>query len=112
MKALLAIVLGVIVGSFAFGHSDEPARLLKETQVCEDINVPVYGMIERPASDGEVFSGLVIGGLIGNQIGSGSCNDAMTFLGSILGADSASERKREKVITSYKKVRHCWTEYQ
>lgn len=112
MKTLFAIVLGIIVGSVAFGHNDEPAKLLKETQVCEDIKVPVYGMIERPASDGEVFSGLVIGGLIGNQFGSGSGNDAMTFLGAILGADSASERKRQKVITGYKKVKHCWTEYQ
>ena len=112
MKALLAIVLGVIVGSFAFGHSDEPARLLKETQVCEDIKVPVYGMIERPASDGEVFSGLVLGGLIGNQFGSGKGNDAMTVIGALMGAESAGERKREKVIVDYRTTTQCWEEWQ
>jgi outer membrane lipoprotein SlyB len=115
MKVLFGILL-CVYAYFSFAHDnhthDEPAKLLKKVQVCEKVQIPVYGMIERPASSGEVFSGLIIGGLIGDQFGSGSGNDAMTFLGAVMGAEEAGQRKREKVIIDYKTVTQCWEEWQ
>lgn len=39
----------------------------------------------------DAISGAIIGGLIGSQFGSGSGKEAMTILGAIIGADSASK---------------------
>ena len=76
------------------------------------VDVPVYGMINRPASSGEVLGGAIIGGLIGNQFGKGDGNTAMTALGAIVGGSSAGERKTERVIVSYNKERRCTTVYR
>ena len=113
MKSVFVLVMGLILAScFTNAHDQSPAKILKKVTVCDKVQIPIYGMIERPASDGEVFSGLVLGGLIGNQFGSGKGNDAMTVIGALMGAESAGERKREKVIVDYRTTTQCWEEWQ
>lgn len=57
---------------------------------CEQIEVPSY---RYSGSGGNVIAGAIIGGLIGNQFGSGSGKDAMTALGAIVGAERASKER-------------------
>ena len=67
---ILTLGLGLLASCSTSAYDQSPAKLLKKVQVCEEVQIPVYGMIERPASSGEVFTGLLIGGAIGNQFGS------------------------------------------
>lgn len=114
MRLLLILAVAFVTGCSSVSYATSPmdAVLLKKVQVCEKVQIPIYGMIERPASDAEVFTGMLIGGVIGNQFGSGSGNDAMTFIGALMGAESGSERKRQRVIIDYREVTQCWEEWQ
>ena len=112
MKYLLGIVFSLMLVSPTLAWDKSPARLLVWTEVCEEFYQPIYGMIERPASGAEVFTGFLIGGAIGNQFGSGSGKDAMTVLGAFSGADQASQRKREKVVIRYERKTRCHWEYR
>lgn len=114
MKILLILAVTLITGCSSTSYATSPtdAVLLKKVQVCEKVQIPIYGMIERPASDSEVFTGMLIGGAIGNQFGSGSGNDAMTVIGALMGAGSGGERKRQRVIIDYREVTRCWEEWQ
>ena len=90
-----------------------PAVLLKPVEVCGDVKIPIYGVVDRPASSGEVVAGAAVGGVVGNQFGKGSGKKAMTVLGAILGGSTqANSRKQEKVIVDYKTEYKCRTEYQ
>ena len=114
MKIVMTLVLAIGLASCSSvdARDESPARLLQWVKVCEDVQIPEYGMIERPASDSEVFTGLLIGGAIGNQFGGGNGRDAMTVLGALGGASKAGQRKRERVIIGYTTQRKCWGEYQ
>jgi len=114
MRLLLILAVAFVTGcpSVSYATSPMDAVLLKKVQVCEKVQIPIYGMIERPASDAEVFTGMLIGGAIGNQFGSGSGNDAMTVIGALVGAESGGERKRQRVIIDYREVTQCWEEWQ
>lgn len=84
-------------------------------QVCENVEVPIYGTVQGPASTGDTIAGALIGGAIGNQFGGGSGKDAATVLGAIIGADVANKQGRTRqVITGYRKERQCQnvTEYK
>ena len=59
-----------------------------------------------PLGPGEVLGGSIIGGVIGNQFGSGQGKDAMTILGAILGANSQSVQQGNQV-TGYTVERRC-----
>ncbi len=76
--------------------------------VCYDVEVPVTGRTQ--ASTGDVLTGAIIGGAIGNQFGGGSGKDAATVLGAIIGADTANKAGRQ-VVTGYRVERQCKTEY-
>ena len=90
-----------------------PSVILKPVKICEDVKVPIYGVLDRPSSTGEVVAGAAVGGVAGNQFGKGSGKKAMTLLGAILGGSSqANSRKREKVIVDYKTEYQCRTEYK
>ena len=108
--AVLGITVVALTGCQSIDSS--PARLLHAVEECSMVDVPVYGMVSRPASSGEVLGGAIIGGLIGNQFGKGDGNTAMTALGAIVGGSSAGERKTERVIVSYNKERRCTTVYR
>lgn len=60
---------------------------------CFEQQVPVYQ--NRNGSSGDVLAGALIGGVIGNQFGSGDGKDAMTVLGAIIGADAAGRPRQE-----------------
>jgi uncharacterized protein YcfJ len=90
-----------------------PAFVLKPVEVCGDVKVPIYGILDRPASSAEVLGGAAIGGVIGNQIGQGTGKDVSTILGTIIGATAQSNsRKREPVIVDYKTEYKCRIEYK
>ena len=115
MKSILLVVAGLaLAGCQTTGMSsvtNGPARVLHPVEECGMVDVPVYGILDRPASGGEVLSGAVVGGVIGNLFGSGSGNDAMTVLGAIIGGTTANERKKERVIVSYTQKHQCKTVY-
>ena len=73
---------------------------------CQNVQVPIYGQVQRRGTDGEVLGGAIIGGVIGNQFGNGSGKDAMTVLGAILGANSQSVQQGTQV-TGYTVERQC-----
>ena len=108
--AILGITVIALAGCQSFDNS--PARLLHPVEECSMVDVPVYGMVNRPASSGEVLGGAIIGGLIGNQFGKGDGKTAMTALDAIVGGSSGGERKTERVIVSYTKERRCTTVYR
>lgn len=73
---------------------------------CYDVRVPEYheNGREKGAFGLNVITGAVIGGLIGNQFGSGDGNTAMTALGVIGGAGQAIQRNRRE---AYRMERRC-----
>ena len=72
---------------------------------CYDVQVPVYGTVQG-GSTGDVLAGALIGGALGNQFGNASGKDAMTVLGAIIGAESASKSQRQ-VVTGYRMEKQC-----
>ena len=79
--------------------------------ICQDVQVPIYGNVQRRSSDGEVLSGAIIGGVIGNQFGNGQGKDIMTVLGAIMGANSQQGGKTSQVVTGYRLEQQCQTVY-
>ncbi len=73
---------------------------------CQIVDVPIYG--ERgQASTGDTVLGAIIGGALGNQVGSGSGKDAATVLGAIVGADVANKNGGQRQIVGYRQEEHC-----
>ncbi len=112
MKKSLILAAGLLAASSATAWDKSPARILEQVTVCKIIQIPIYGMIERPASGAEVFTGFLVGGAIGNQFGDGNGRDAMTFLGAVMGAEEAGQRVRERVVVDYREQETCWQEWQ
>ena len=53
------------------------------TNVCQDVEVPVYGTVQgNGASSGDVLTGMIIGGLLGKGV---SGNDKGAAAGAVLG---------------------------
>lgn len=87
-----------------------PARVLHPVEKCGYVDAPVYGVLDRPASQGEVLGGAVIGGVIGNAIDN---NGPAAVLGAIIGGSVASnQRKQESVVVGTKRVWRCQTVYE
>lgn len=82
-----------------------------EIPVRECYELPVEARRERRRGGlGRVLAGGIIGGVIGRQFGDGSGRDAMTVLGSVVGAAKASERDtREREPRAQ---RYCETTYE
>ena len=79
--------------------------------ICQNVEVPIYGNVQRRSSDGEVLGGAIIGGVIGNQFGSGQGKDIMTVLGAIMGANSQQGGKTSQVVTGYRLEQQVQTVY-
>jgi len=107
MKALL--VLPVLALTACGPTYQAPARVLKPVEKCGYVQVPEYGILDRPASSGEVVGGAVIGGVIGKTI---TGDDGGAIVGAIIGGATANNRKQEQVIIGYKKVYQCNTVYE
>ncbi|MGB0635115.1 MAG: glycine zipper 2TM domain-containing protein [Paracoccaceae bacterium] len=111
MKKILIIISLLIISGCQ--SVTGPAVLLKPVKVCGDVKVPIYGVLDRPTSSGEVVAGAAVGGVVGNQFGKGKGKKAMTVLGAIIGGNSqANSRVQEKVIVDYKTEYRCRTEYK
>tara|TARA_Y100000114_G_scaffold144460_1_gene153060 strand:- start:534 stop:1034 length:501 start_codon:yes stop_codon:yes gene_type:complete len=80
------------------------------TNVCQDVEVPVYGTVQgNGASSGDVLTGMIIGGLLGKGV---SGNDKGAAAGAVLGGMiSADNKKSKQVITGYRLERQCHTTY-
>lgn len=72
-------------------------------QVCYQEQVPV----RRHSDGGDVLTGALIGGAIGNQFGSGDGKDAMTILGAIVGANAGA---KSRPVVGYETVHSCHNE--
>lgn len=113
MKFVLVSSALVLAGCQTTTAYQGPARVLLPVQVCEDINEPIYGVLDRPSSTMEIISGAVIGGAIGNQFGNGEGKDVMTIIGALVGASGAANtRQQEQIVVGYNKVNKCRTIYQ
>ena len=80
------------------------------TNVCQDVEVPVYGTVQgNGASSGDVLTGMIIGGLLGKGV---SGNDKGAAAGAVIGGMiSADNKKSKQVITGYRLERQCHTTY-
>lgn len=94
-----------ITPNYSYAYAEVPY------QSCTETDYPVYGNVHTAPSSGDVLAGALIGGVIGNQFGSGSGNDAMTVLGAIVGANSVNRVNRQAVV-GYRTEVVCTTQYQ
>lgn len=85
-------IRGTVQDHFTTVRNNTP----RTERICQDIQVPVYS--QGPASTGDALAGAIIGGVIGNQFGSGSGRDAMTVLGAIVGADVANKNGSQQIV--------------
>jgi uncharacterized protein YcfJ len=110
MKNLLIAAAGLVFLAGCQTTVQQPARILHPVEKCGYVNKPVYGVLDRPASDGEVLGGAVIGGVIGDAVGD---NGAATVMGAIIGGAIASnQRKQERVVVGSERVWQCQTVYE
>ena len=68
MKPLLIISALALAGCQTTIAQTGPARVLKPVERCGNVQIPIYGILDRPSSDGEVLGGAIIGGVIGSVI--------------------------------------------
>ena len=85
-------------------------------QFCYLESVPVYSRVTstRDPSTADVMAGIIIGGLIGNQVGGGKGKDAATIIGAIIGADVVNKKKQVtsgQTIVGYHQEERCETRY-
>lgn len=89
-------------------HSREYVEI--PVQTCNEVRVPVYRTVRTAPNSGDILAGAIIGGIIGNQFGGGSGQDAMTALGAIVGANSANGRTYQEIV-GYNTEYRCSTSY-
>jgi len=80
-------------------------------QVCQNVEVPVYGTVQgNGANGGDVLAGMIIGGILGKGA-TGKDNGAAA--GAVIGGIIAAEngKKGERVITGYRTETQCSTQY-
>lgn len=85
-----------------YNYISEPVTV----EECYPVDVPVYGYSQR-SNAGDVLAGAIIGGVIGNQFGSGSGQDAMTALGVVIGAESARKNSYGQEVVGYRTETRC-----
>jgi uncharacterized protein YcfJ len=71
---------------------------------CYSVNVPVYS--QRNSGSGDVFTGMIIGGLAGDAIGG---NDRSAAIGAIIGGVIAAEPR--SYVSGYRTEQQCETVY-
>ncbi len=74
-------------------------------QVCNWVDVPIYGQTGSGASAGDVLGGMIIGGLIGKGV---TNKDNGAAAGAVIGGMIAADKKQNKqTIIGYKQERKC-----
>ena len=87
-----------------------PAKVYYPVEKCGDVQVPQYGVLDRPASSGEVVGGAATGAIIGKIL---TDDDAGAILGGLIGGGIASEtRRQERVIVGYETQHVCAIVYE
>lgn len=88
-------------------------RQQQPTNVCRNVEVPIYGTVQGGGDAGaNALAGMIIGGILGKGVtGDDGGAAAGAVIGGIIGADQAQNGSR-RVITGYKTERQCTTEYQ
>lgn len=113
MKNLLIVAASTLILAgcqTTTNPANYPARVLHPVEKCGYVDEPVYGVLDRPASQGEVLGGAVVGGVIGNAIDN---NATTTVIGAIIGGAVANnQRKQEPVVVGTKRVWRCQTVYE
>jgi len=80
-------------------------------QRCWTEEVPVYGQGPNTDTTGDMLTGAIIGGILGNNLkGEDGGGAAGAVLGGILGHQNAKNKKGQ-TITGYRQVNKCATEY-
>ncbi len=78
-------------------------------QTCRVVDVPIYGNVGNAPSTGDVLTGAIIGGIIGNNLkGEDGGGAAGAVLGGILGAEKSKNRQG---IVGYRQEHQCSTTY-
>lgn len=74
-------------------------------QVCNNVEVPIYGRTSGGASAGDVLGGMIIGGLIGK----GATNDDKgAAAGAVIGGMIAADKKQsQETIIGYRQETRC-----
>lgn len=87
----------------------ETVLIEKPTTVCSDVEVPIYGNIEKQGNAaGGALAGMIIGGLIGKgATGKDNGAAAGAVIGGLIGADQGSRTRTERVVTGYSTERRC-----
>ena len=83
------------------------------TQVCRNVEVPVYGTVQGGGdAAGNALLGMIIGGVIGDAVsgGNGNATAGGAVIGGIIGADRAQNGNRQ-VVTGYRTEQQCSTQY-
>jgi len=81
------------------------------SQVCTEVDVPIYGQSGGHDKTGDILGGAIIGGIIGNQIGNAKGNGAAgAVIGGLLGNAHGNNRKSD-VVVGYRKETQCSTSY-
>ena len=80
------------------------------SQVCEQIQVPIYSTVQGPGATGsDVLGGMILGGLLGKGV---TGDDKGAAIGAILGGvTQADKQSSRKVITGYQHQQQCRTVY-
>ena len=76
------------------------------SQVCEQVQVPIYSTVQGPGATGsDVLGGMILGGLLGKGVtGDDGGAAAGAVLGGVISADKNNSRQR---IVGYKSERQC-----
>ena len=110
MNKLMLLPILALAACAPTYESRAPAKVLKPVEKCGYVQIPEYGILDRPASDGEIAGGAIAGAIIGGTV---SDDPVGAIIGGIIGGNvAAGNRKQEQVITGYKKVYRCQTVYE
>ena len=81
----------------------------KPKQVCQEVEVPIYGRTGGGNAGEGALGGMIIGGVLGKVLGG---NDKGAAAGAILGGVvGANNSQGQRVITGYRSERQCTTKY-
>lgn len=120
-KLLLATSLLAAIAVPAFANQQAMGRITHietnyETvyinvprQECRNVEVPVYGTVQRDGNAaGGALTGMIIGGLIGKGATGKDDGAAVgAVIGGLIGADKGAKPKNEQVVTGYRTERQC-----
>lgn len=125
-KTIMLAVAGTLVAAQAFAHERQPSFTkfsdshratgyvlesypvyaeggTRQKEVCEKVQVPVYGGVDQNQRAGNALAGAVIGGILGNMA---TGNKAGTTAGAVLGM-AAGANSTNKPVVAYKWEKQC-----